>query len=260
MRIDPRRFFEFLFLMLMAMCLFFLYLRNIGDQRAVQLYSEAGRLAFVSEAVEPSPAPSDMTSPAEEAPGDGAKEDAPSGMDLSPLQEVNTDVVGWIEIPGVLSYPLLQGGDNAYYLSHAWNGEENAAGAVFLDYRADACLGDFNTLIYGHRMRNGTMFGSLKHYKDADFWRENPSVYLANENGTWRYDIYAAYETGLTAATYQREFSEPEEKQDFIRCGLERSVIDTGVTPTAEDTIITLSTCSGGGRDTRWVVQAVRSL
>ena len=181
-------------------------------------------------------------------------------MDLSPLQEVNADVVGWIEIPGVLSYPLLQGGDNACYLSHAWNGEENAAGAVFLDYRADACLGDFNTLIYGHRMRNGAMFGSLKHYKDADFWRENPSVYLANENGTWRYDIYAAYETGLTAATYQREFSEPEEKQDFIRCGLERSVIDTGVTPTPEDTVITLSTCSGGDRDTRWVVQAVRSL
>ena len=203
--------------MLMAMCLFFIYLRNIGDRRAVQLYNEAGRLAYVMEAVEPSPAPSATTSPAEDAPGAEAKEDTPSGMDLSPLQEVNADVVGWIEIPGVLSYPLLQGGDNAYYLTHAWNGEENAAGAVFLDCRADACLGDFNTLIYGHRMRNGTMFGSLKHYKDA-------------------------------------------EKQDFIRCGLERSVIDTGVTPTAEDTVITLSTCSGGDRNTRWVVQAVRSL
>ena len=257
MRIDPRRFFEFLFLMLMAMCLFFLYLRNMGNQRAVQLYSEAGRLAFVSEAVEPSPAPPATTSPAEDAPGAEAKEDAPSGMDLSPLQEVNADVVGWIEIPGVLSYPLLQGGDNTWYLSHAWNGEENAAGAVFLDYRADAGLGEFNTLIYGHRMRNGTMFGSLKHYKDADFWRENPSVYLANENGTWRYDIYAAYEVGLTAAAYQREFSSLEEKQDFIRYGLERSAIDTGITPTPEDTVITLSTCSGGGRDTRWVVQAV---
>ena len=257
MRIDPRRFFEFLFLMLMAMCLFFLYLRNIGDQRAVQLYSEAGRLACVADTGESAPAPSAMSSPAEDAPGAEAKEDAPSGMDLSPLQEVNADVVGWIEIPGVLSYPLLQGGDNACYLSHAWNGEENAAGAVFLDFRADAGLGDFNTLIYGHRMRNGTMFGSLTHYKDTDFWQENPSVYLANEDGTRRYDIYAAYETGLTATAYQWEFSEPEEKQDFIRCGLERSVIDTGVTPTPEDTVITLSTCSGGDRNTRWVVQAV---
>lgn len=260
MRIDPRRFFEVLFLMLMAMCLFFLYLRNIGDQRAVQLYSEVGRLVYMSEAVEPSSAPSATASLAEDAPGAEAKEDATTGMDLSPLQEVNPHVVGWIEIPGVLSYPLLQGGDNARYLTHAWNGEENATGAVFLDFRADAGLGDFNTLIYGHRMRNGTMFGSLKHYKDADFWRENPSVYLANGDGTRRYDIYAVYETGLTAATYQREFSGPEEKQDFIRYGLERSVIDTGVTPTAEDTIITLSTCSGGDRNTRWVVQAVRSV
>lgn len=259
MRIDPRRFFEVLFLLLMGVCLFFLYLRNIGDRRAVQLYSEAGRLACAAEAVEPSPAPSATPSPAEDAPETEAKEDAATGMNLSPLQEVNPDVAGWIEIPDVLSYPLLQGGDNAHYLAHAWNGEENAAGAVFLDYRADACLGDFNTLIYGHRMRNGTMFGSLKHYKDADFWRENPSVYLANEDGTWRYDIYAAYETGLTAVTYQREFSGPEDKQDFIRYGLERSVIDTGVTPTVEDTIITLSTCSGGDRNTRWVVQAVRN-
>lgn len=259
MRIDPRRFFEFLLFLMLTVCLFFLYLRNIQDQRAGQLYHEAERLVCAADAASPFPAPSATPSPAEDAPGDRAKEDAPSGMDLSPLQEVNADVVGWIAIPGVLSYPLLQGGDNARYLTHAWNGEENAAGAVFLDYRADTCLGDFNTLIYGHRMRNGTMFGSLKHYKDTDFWRENPSVYLANEDGTRRYDIYAAYETGLTAATYQREFSGPEEKQDFIRCGLERSVIDTGVKPTAEDTVITLSTCSGGDRNTRWVVQAVSS-
>lgn len=256
MRIDPRRFFEFLLFLMLTMCLFFIYLRNIGDRRAVQLYSEAGRLVRVADAANPSPGLSATPPPAEDAPGAEAKKDAPSGMDLSPLQEVNADVVGWIEIPGVLSYPLLQGGDNAWYLSHAWNSEENVAGAVFLDYRADAGLGEFNTLIYGHRMRNGTMFGSLKHYKDADFWQENPSVYLTNEDSTQRYDVYAAYEVELTAAAYQREFSGPEEKQDFIQYGLERSVIDTGIMPTPEDTIITLSTCSGGGRDTRWIVQA----
>ena len=65
---------------------------------------------------------------------------------------------------------------------------------------------------------------------------------------------------GLTAKTYRQEFSSPEEKQDFIQYGLERSVLDTGITPTSEDTIITLSTCSGSDRNTRWVVQAVRSL
>ena len=260
MRIDPRRFFEFLLFLMLAMCLFFIYLRNIQDQRAGQLYHEAERLVCAADAASPFPAPSATPSTAEDAPGTGTKEDAPSGMDLSPLQEVNADVVGWIEIPGVLSYPLLQGNDNAYYLTHAWNGEENAAGAVFLDWRADAGLGGFNTLIYGHRMRNETMFGCLKHYKDAAFWNENPSVTIFNEDGIWQYDIYAAYEVGLTAEVYRQVFSSPEEKQDFIQYGLERSVIDTGITPTTGDSIITLSTCSGSGSDTRWVVQAVRKV
>ena len=129
--------------------------------------------------------------------------------------------------------------------------------SLFLDYRADPRFSGFNTLIYGHRMRNETMFGCLKHYKDAAFWQEYLSVTIANEDGTWKYDIYAAYDVGLTSKTYWQEFSSLEEKQDFIRYGLERSVIDTGITPTPEDTIITLSTCSGSSRNTRWVIQAV---
>ena len=98
----------------------------------------------------------------------------------------------------------------------------------------------------------------MKHYKDAAFWQENPSVTISNEDGVWQYDIYAAYETALTAPVYQQGLSSPEERQAFIQYGLERSAIDTGITPTAEDKIITLSTCSGSGSDTRWVVQAVR--
>jgi sortase B len=259
-RINPRRFFEFLFLLMMGMCLTFICLRNIGDRRAGQLYREAALLVDVPHVAEPSPVLLEMSVPDAEAVLDADKEDAPDGINLSGLREANADVVGWIEIPGVLSYPLLQGNDNAYYLTHAWNGEENAAGAVFLDWRADAGLGGFNTLIYGHRMRNETMFGCLKHYKDAAFWNENPSVTIFNEDGIWQYDIYAAYEVGLTAEVYRQVFSSPEEKQDFIQYGLERSVIDTGITPTTGDSIITLSTCSGSGSDTRWVVQAVRKV
>lgn len=108
MRIDPRRFFEFLLLLMLTMCPFFLYLRNIGDQRALRLYCEAERLVGVADAGVFTPAPPAVSSPAEDAPEVETKEDAPDGMDLSPLQEVNADVAGWIEIPGILSYPLLQ--------------------------------------------------------------------------------------------------------------------------------------------------------
>lgn len=140
MRINPRRFWEFLLLLMMFVCLTYLYLRNMDGQRANQLYQEAGRLVSSEDTAEPFPAPLVVSPDVESDPVIEDAEDAPAGMNLSPLREVNADVVGWIEIPGVLSYPLLQGEDNAYYLSHAWNGEENAAGAIFLDCRADADL------------------------------------------------------------------------------------------------------------------------
>lgn len=262
MSIKPNHFFEFFFMMLLCACLLMLYLRGAENRRADQLYQEAGRLARVLEPVEPPSAPPPLAVPPDEPdePEIDAEDCAAPCFDLSPLREVNDDVVGWIEIPGVLSYPLLQGGDNAYYLSHAWDGEENSAGAVFLDYRAGADFSDFNTLVYGHRMRNGTMFGSLKFYKDTDFWRENPGVFLSDENGTRRYDIFAAYEVGLTEIVYQRDLSSEADKAEFIQYGLGHSVIDTGITPTTGDTIITLSTCTGSGHSARWVVQAVRGV
>ena len=108
--------------------------------------------------------------------------------------------------PAFFSYPVLQGEDNAYYLSHAWDGTENTAGSIFLDYRASPNLTDFHTLIYGHRMRDGSMFGSLRQYNDAEFWRQHPSVYLSNEDGIWRYDIFAAYEVGWRRSSTGRTF------------------------------------------------------
>ncbi len=152
-------------MMLLCACLLMLYLRGLESRRANQLYQEAEWMMAVSNAVEPPVAPLPLVVPPDgtNAPETDAKDDSPAGIDHSLLREVSADVVGWIEIPSILSYPLLQCSDNAYYLSHAWDGEDNAADAIFLDYRANADLSDFHTLIYGHRMRNGTMFGSLKH-------------------------------------------------------------------------------------------------
>ena len=91
-------------------------------------------------------------------------------LDLAALQGVNPDVKGWIVIPDTpLSYPLLQGGNNQYYLNHTWQGNRNPMGAIFLD--SNAGPGDFSTLIYGHRMHNETMFGSLAEYRDLEYWR-----------------------------------------------------------------------------------------
>ena len=248
MRINPRRFFEIFFLALLCVCLLMLWWYGTECWRAGQLHQEAALLAGIP----------DRASDTSEVLSDGTSAGAVSvGLDLSPLREVNADVVCWIEIPGVLSYPVLQGEDNAYYLSHAWDGEANAAGAVFLDYRASTNLADFHTLLYGHRMQDGSMFGSLKQYSDAGFWQLHPSIYLSDEEGTRQYAIFAAYEVGLTEIVYRQDLSK-EDRQELIQYGLNHSVIETGIVPTSTDTIITLSTCTGRGYDARWVVQAVQ--
>lgn len=178
-------------------------------------------------------------------------------MDLGALREINADVIGWICIPGTeLSYPLLQGSDNAYYLSHTWQKKKNSAGAVFLDYRSS--LDDPYSLIYAHRMSNTTMFGTLKFYDDEVFWAEHPSVYLVSENTVGRYDIFSAFEASVHSDVYTLDLPETE-REGFLTWCVEQSAIDTGIIPETEEKTICLSTCtsSGGMTDTRWVVHAV---
>lgn len=184
--------------------------------------------------------------------------DALRNMDFSALREVNSDVLGWIMIPGtVISYPLLQGTDNQYYLKHTWKKWTSAVGAIFLECKNSRDLSDFNTVIYGHRMNNGSMFASLKNYKKQSYWAAHPCVYITDDSGSHKYEIFAAYEVSTAGTTYQIGFSGDQSKQAFIDYCLEQSVIDTGIVPTVYDRILTLSTCTGNGHATRWVVQAV---
>lgn len=184
--------------------------------------------------------------------------DALNAMDFTALREVNSDVLGWIVIPGtVISYPLLQGPDNDYYLNHTWKKWNSAVGAIFMEWRCDSDLSNFNTIIYGHRMRNGSMFASLKNYRQRSWWAAHPCVYITNDSGTYKYDIFAAYEVSVEGDTYRLGFSSETTRQNFIDYCLEQSVINTGIVPQTYESILTLSTCTGRGHATRWVVQAV---
>lgn len=178
-------------------------------------------------------------------------------VDLEVLRAYNQEVLGWIAIPGVLSYPLMQGENNSFYLDHTWKGTSSAVGAVFMDCRCSADLGDFNTLIYGHRTRGSAMFGSLSRYAAQSFWEAHPDVFLVTDAGIRRYRIYAAYEAELTASAYYNQVSSEEGREDFISSGVERSGIVSDVKPGPGDSFITLSTCTRSGHSTRWVVQAV---
>lgn len=178
-------------------------------------------------------------------------------LDIGALQAVNEEVLGWLEIPGTaVSYPLVQGTDNQYYLEHTWDKAPSAAGAIFLESRCSGDLSGFNTVVYGHRMMDGSMFGSLKYYKEQSCWQEHPFVYVTDGRVCRRYEIFAAYEVSAAGIAYQIGFPGEEDRQAFLNDCTAQSVIETGVVPTVHDQVLTLSTCTGKGYATRWVVQA----
>lgn len=183
--------------------------------------------------------------------------DALADMDFSALREANGDVLGWILIPGTrISYPLVQGTDNEYYLTHTWKKRSSVVGAVFLEYSNSRDFSDFNTIIYGHRMNDGSMFAGLKYYKQRSYYKSHPTVYVTDDSGARKYDIFAAYEVGTQGDTYRIGQKSGSARQAYIDYCLAQSLYDTGVVPTVNDKIVTLSTCTGNGHATRWVVQA----
>lgn len=177
--------------------------------------------------------------------------------DLEEFRKVNPDVMGWIVIPGTqVDYPLMNGEDNDYYLEHTWDKKESTAGSICLEMLNNPDLRDFNTLIYGHRMKNETMFGSLKHYDSQEYFEEHPYVYILDDSGVYRYEIFSAYTAPVDGATFTYGFRSVEGMEKFLDFCIKKSVIDTDVIPTTDDKVLTLVTCTGRGYEARWVVQA----
>ena len=263
MRKNVRRVLAAVLLAVLAVSGGYIAWKSLDYQKGGEDYAEAVEVAGLELPEELPPARTQDAPQTGEEKGEPAAEQDPwaaalAQVDLDSLRQVNGDVVGWIAIPGtVLSYPVVQTGDNSYYLNRTWKRESSSVGAIFLEHTAEADLSGFHTLIYGHRMRNGTMFGSLRDYRSADYWREHPSVYVTMGGQVLIYDIFAAYEVGIREIVYRLDIEEAGLQEELIRYGLDHSVIDTGLVPTAEDRILTLSTCTGSGHATRWVVQAV---
>lgn len=203
-----------------------------------------------------SPGPEEPDAP----PPEPLPEEAASllAVDLEALRAVNGDVVGWIAIPGTqLSYPLVQGEDNQFYLSHNWKREASSGGSVFLESTNSRDLSNFHTIIYAHRMRDNSMFGTLKYYSDMSFLQEHPSVYLAVGGGICRYDIFSARKAAVDSIVYRLNPEQHGLQNELIQSCIGGSAISTGIVPAADGRILTLSTCNDSGYADRWVVHAV---
>ena len=176
-------------------------------------------------------------------------------MDLQALREVNEDVLGWIHIPAsAISYPLLQWTDNDFYLTHTWTQSENASGSIFMDYQNSPDFTDFNTIIYGHNMRNGDMFSELTSYRYLHHWQAHPYVYILCDEGVLRYDVFAVQSVNTNTIIYGLGIDSDQRKKEFLRFATDYSLVDTGITPGTDDSILTLSTCVDAAHVNRWVV------
>lgn len=180
-----------------------------------------------------------------------------TGISLAALREVNPDVTGWIRIPETkVDYPILQGEDNDFYLNHTWEKEPNSLGSIFLEHQSSSNMTDYNTIIYGHNMKNGAMFGDLDLFSLQRFWENHPYVYILTDDGVYRYEIFAFCQAEVESLTYGLNPRRTDTKEKFLNLSLETAWYDTGIKPPVTDRILTLSTCSGGGYTHRFVVQA----
>ena len=176
----------------------------------------------------------------------------PSSVDSEPPRdpsEVNPDYIGWLRIRNTgISYPMVKGADNEKYLYTSFEGYYNRLGAIFMDYRCAEDFEAYHSIIYGHNMRNGTMFSSLDRFLENGYLDNHREIVITSpdgQNATWQ--IFAARKTDVKDFAYRLTFYRPEDFAVFAgRLGA----------PKEATRILTLSTCTSGAKEERILVHA----
>ena len=172
------------------------------------------------------------------------------------LSAINSDYRFWINVEGTnIDYPVVQGSDNDFYLNHDFNKNYLPAGSIFLDYRNDFET-DFNSVIYGHHMRN-TMFGQMEKFKDKDFFEKNKTITLTTDETTYEYEIFAIGVYDADFGYPDISFADEDEFNDFLNKIISKSMFNRDIV-NSSDQIITLSTCSYEYENARIALFAVR--
>lgn len=186
---------------------------------------------------------------------------APVRVDFDSLRSINEDVIGWIYMEALpeISYPVVQGEDNNFYLHQTYEKNYNFAGTIFIDYENKRDFSDCNTLVYGHNMKNGSMFGHLKKFaEDQETYNKSKYFWILTPEKNYRYEIISAYTTGVNSDTYTLFKGPGDEFQKYLETIRGYSEIKTDAEDlTIKDKIVTLSTCTGN-ESTRFVVQGRR--
>jgi sortase B len=178
-------------------------------------------------------------------------------IDFGALKAQNEDAAAWLYCPGTpIDYPVMQANDYSYYLNHLYDGTQNANGALFIDYNNAADFSDALTVIYGHHMRSGMMFGSLKGYKGQDYYDTHPTMYLYTKEGDYRLDLI--YGCVIDEGQWrQRAFMYPENIGALMAYAAQNTTFASNVSFKPGDRVVALSTCSYEFDDARYVVLGI---
>ncbi|MBR5649263.1 class B sortase [Pseudobutyrivibrio sp.] len=173
-------------------------------------------------------------------------------VDVSKLQAINPDVIGWLYVEGTdISYPILYSGDDDKYLRMTMDGDRATAGSIFLEGYNLPNFADSHNVIYGHNMRNLSMFGSLKFYKTEDNYLQDHKYFqIITADKKYRYEIFSYFDTDAASWVYGVPYSDSDEFGDYISELLKHSYddIEIGKELSSKDKVTTLSTCSTSGR------------
>ena len=176
-------------------------------------------------------------------------------VNFKELQAINPEVIGWIRVGGAgISYPIAQTDNNEYYLHHTFKKEEVFSGCIFLNCDNSKYFTDQNTIIYGHNMKDGSMFASLRKFWEDQDAVENPYFWVFTPDFIYQYRIFSSSIVSKIGDPYRTRFL-TEDFQTFIDTCKSATEVDWGdVSVTTSDRIVTLSTCTGDD-NTRRIVQ-----
>jgi sortase B len=175
-------------------------------------------------------------------------------IDGAALEEMNPDYSCWIFCPdSQIDYPVVHGEDNSFYLHRMFNGDYNSCGTLFMDYRNLPDFQDPNTLIYGHHMRNGSMFKSITYYAEQSYYEAHPFMLIVAPAEISVVAMFAGYTTDKRDHCYDIAISDEEDMRAFVAEAMEKSdfVSETVIEP--GDRLVTLSTCAYAFENARYI-------
>jgi sortase B len=180
-----------------------------------------------------------------------------SKINHAALKARNHDYIGWIKVDGTdISHPIVQSKEELFYLRRNFDKQYSIPGTIFMDYHNNKYFTDTNTMIFGHHMNDGSMFAPLKKFLKNDFFDKNKYIEIYTPEGDFRYEIFAVYETSVSNVPYKPGMMTEKDMSDFLAQVKKLALHSRELNISAQDKLLTLSTCGYDLRNARILVHA----